>query len=303
MLTLFSVPKAFRGHISIIQTNAIQSWVRLYPRCEIILLGDDDGTAEIAARFGLRYSPDVSRNDYGTPLLNDLFDKAQAMASYKLMCYVNADIILMSDFMRSVELISRWSKPSLMVGKRWDVDIEQTLDFEHGDWEERLRSYVYERGKPSLPDWIDYFVFPRGLYTNVPPFAIGRLSFDNWLLWKARSSGAALVDASETVTAIHQNHDYSHHPQGHSGVWRGPEAKRNRDLMGGRRRYFTVADATHRLGSAGLKLNLHGEYFRQKWKFARRCLHDARHQVGLDRSNIERAARKVFGLPYEEKIK
>lgn len=106
------------------------------------------------------------------------------------------------------------------------------------------------------------------------------------------------MDASETVMAVHQNHDYSHHPQGQSGVWKGPEAKRNRDLMGGRRRYFTVSDATHRLKRSGMNLNFSREHFRQKWKFAGRTVHDIRHQIGLDRSNIEGAIRKVLGLPY-----
>ncbi len=303
MLTLFSVPKPFRGHIGIIQTNAIQSWLRLYPRCEIILFGDDEGTAEAAARFGVLHSPSVLRTEYGTPLLNDLFEKAQAMAAYGLMCYVNADIILMRDFMRSVDLISRWSRPCLTVGKRWNIDLDGELDFSRSNWEEELRQVLYQRGKRSRPDWVDYFVFARGMYENIPPFAIGRMSFDNWLVWRAHSLGVAIVDASETVTAVHQNHDYSHHQQGQSGVSRGPEAKRNRELMGGRRRYFTVADATHRLGRSGVKRNLSTEHLRQKWKYTRRCLHDMRHLVGLDRSNIERAVRKTLGVLYDEKVK
>ncbi len=155
MLTLFSVPKPFRGHIKVIQTNAIQCWLRLNPPCEIILFGDDEGTTETAARFGLRYSPDVLRNEYGTPLLNDLFDKAQATATHKLLCYVNADIILMSDFMKSVELISQWGRQCLTVGKRWDVDLEQAIDFAPPNWEEHFRQYVHQRGKQNLPDWID----------------------------------------------------------------------------------------------------------------------------------------------------
>lgn len=301
MLTLFFLPKSFRGHIGTIQINAIQSWLRLYPRCEIIMFGDDEGAAEIAARFGLLYSPDVLRNEFGTPLLSDLFEKAQAMATYNIMCYVNADIILMHDFISSVELISRWKKSCLMVGQRWNIDLDQALDFEQDNWEEQLRHCVRQRGKPSLSYWIDYFVFPRGLYKNIPPFAIGRLAFDNWLLWKARSLGAALVDASEAVMAVHQNHDYSHHPQGQEGVWEGPEAKRNRELAGGWKHCYTLDDATHRLTDAGLRLNLSRKYFRRRWRLAKRALRCKRHQLGLRRSNIERVIRKGFGLPYQDK--
>jgi hypothetical protein len=43
---------------------------------------------------------------------------------------------------------------------------------------------------------------------------IGRVFWDQWLVWKAGSMGAAVVDASEAVMAIHQNHDYGYHAAG-----------------------------------------------------------------------------------------
>src|SRR5712691_10486867 len=66
MLTIFATPKPFRGHIAVIQRNAIRSWTLLRPACEIILMGNDGGTADIAAEFGVRYVPDVARNTLGT---------------------------------------------------------------------------------------------------------------------------------------------------------------------------------------------------------------------------------------------
>jgi len=68
MLTIFSTPKPFRGHIEVIQTNAIKNWLQLRPQCEVILFGSDEGTAEVAARLDTRHVPEVDRNEYGTPL-------------------------------------------------------------------------------------------------------------------------------------------------------------------------------------------------------------------------------------------
>jgi hypothetical protein len=48
----------------------------------------------------------------------------------------------------------------------------------------------------------------------------GRVYWDQWLAWKAKSTGAKLVDASRSVTAIHQNHDYGDHANGKAGVVR-----------------------------------------------------------------------------------
>ena len=67
-LTLLSTPKAFTGIFEVIQRNAITSWTRLDPRPDIILFGDDAGTAELCAELGLRHVPDVRTTDLGTPL-------------------------------------------------------------------------------------------------------------------------------------------------------------------------------------------------------------------------------------------
>ena len=53
MLTIFSTPKPFLGHIEVIQRNAIESWKRLEANVEIILIGDDPGTAEVCRELGL----------------------------------------------------------------------------------------------------------------------------------------------------------------------------------------------------------------------------------------------------------
>jgi hypothetical protein len=259
MLTLFSCPKPFRDHIKVIQTNALQSWIRLSAKCEIILFGDEEGTAGIASSFNVRHVPQVSRNEYGTPLLDDVFSKAQVIASHNILAYINADVILMSDIVKAVERVQAEKKAFLMVGRRWNIDLGEPLDFSQSDWQERLRASVLKLGKPTPPEWIDYFVFPRGFYRDLRPFALGRAGFDNWLLWKARSLGGPIIDASEVVMVVHQKHDYSHHPQGKDGVWNGAEAKRNRELMGGWHHCFTLSDATYRLTPAGLKLNLRNE--------------------------------------------
>jgi hypothetical protein len=261
MLTLFSIPKPFRGRIAIIQRNAIQSWLQLRPACEIILFGDDEGTAEVAARYGIWHVPEVARNEHGTPLINSLFELAQAIASHRLLAYVNADIILTSDFLKAVHRV--WLRKFLLVGQRWDLDLTELLDYDDPTWESRLRSTVAERGSLHLQWGIDYFVFTQGLWGEIPPFAIGRTAWDNWLIYRARSLGAPVVDATQVITAVHQNHDYAHHSQGKTGVWKGPEAQRNLELAGGYRHVFTLLDATWLLTPRGLWPALSAEHCRR----------------------------------------
>lgn len=63
MLTLFAIPKPFIGNIGVIQRNAIGSWTRLGAGCEVLLFGDEAGTAEIAREHGVHHVPDVARNE------------------------------------------------------------------------------------------------------------------------------------------------------------------------------------------------------------------------------------------------
>ncbi len=251
MLTLFSIPKAFTGLIKTIQLNAIRSWTKLRPACEIILLGRDSGTAEIAAELGLQHLPDVLCNEYGTPLVSSMFALAERAAANPVLCYVNADIILLSDFLPAVRRINA---PSfLMVGQRWDIRLEELIDFNQSDWEQDIRRHLKSQGKLHPPSGIDYFVFPRGLFKDIPPFALGRTAWDNWLVYRARTSKALVVDTTKVITAVHQDHDYAHVREGKSGAFTGPEARRNQELLGRPENSLGINNLGWILTSQGLK--------------------------------------------------
>jgi len=250
-VTIFTTPKLFRGHFGIIQTNAIRSWLSLRPACEVILFGNEEGTADIAAELGVRHIPEVECNEYGTPLFSSIFSVAQNIASHQIMCFVSADIILISDFLSAVQRVHRY--PFLMVGQRWDVELNESINVDDAQWESSLQTRVAKHGKLHPPTAIDYFVFSHGLYRDMPPFATGRAAVDNWMIYQARSLGASVIDATKAVTAVHQNHDYSHHPDGAAGVWDGPERRWNIELMGGEGRGFTTEYATWILTPQGMK--------------------------------------------------
>lgn len=255
MLTLFTTAKPFKDHFSLIQNNALRSWKLLGPDIEIILFGDDEGSAAFAQSAGVRHEPKIAVNQSGAPLLNDMFDRAQRLARYETVSYCNADIILTADFIRAIENVrSRFDK-FLMVGRRWDLDVTQTIDFSHPDWQQTLVDRAHREGLQRLHYNIDYFAFPKGLYCNLPPLAIGRRWWDNWLLWKMQAEGVPVVDASQVVVAIHQNHDYAHHPQGMAGVFFNEESCRNLELCGGSSHLHTIEDATYFLGPAGIRPN------------------------------------------------
>jgi hypothetical protein len=250
MITFFSIPKPFAGHIGVIQRNALRSWSLLAPAVRVILLGDEGGVGEAAAAIGATHLPAVARSEYGTPLLDDLFRQAQDHSADELFCYINADIIVSGDLVAAIQLVRRRKRRFLMVGRRLDYDLREELAFEPG-WDVKLTERVRAGGKAQGPTAIDYFVFNRGLWGRLPSFAVGRFSWDNWMIWRARSLKVPVIDASEAVTAVHQNHDYAHAAGGYKGARYGPEARRNFALSGGMSHLFTIWDSTHVLSPQG----------------------------------------------------
>jgi hypothetical protein len=291
MLTFLTSPKPFRGHIGVIQRNAIRSWTLVHPNAEVILFGEEVGAAEAARQLGVRHALQVKRNSFGTPYLASILDEARDMTSNALLCYINCDILLLADFRAALERVVSLNSNFLMAGQRWDTEVTEPLDFSCPDWQSVLLQRSLAANSQRAPRWIDYFVFSRDLYAQkTPPLVIGRAGFDNWMMWYARSTGAQVIDASQVVIAIHQNHDYSHHPEGEKGIYDGEEARQNFAYMQGGR-YATLENATHRLTANGLRPN-HYHWVAQ----AKRKAAGVRNAAWFGLLDLTRPVRRLLGL-------
>jgi hypothetical protein len=259
MLTLFTTPKPFRGVFATLQSNALRSWRRLPEVADILVFGDEPGAAEAAADLGLRHVPHVSRNELGMPLVRDLFKQAEAIATTPYLAYANADIVFMDDLLASLRRAIAFTDRFLLIGERYNIEQIPSLHFEDG-WDQRLRAEVIRQGF-RLYTGIDYFVYPRSLWMDIPDtLVVGRGRWDNWPLYEARLLRAPVIDATPTIMAVHAIHDYSHHPDGAEGVYGGPEARRNFETLGGRHHLLTPLDATHLMTDAGVHVRCRSCY-------------------------------------------
>ena len=255
LITFFTIPKSFDGRSDRVQRNAIGSWARVVPGAEVILFGDDAGVAEAAGTLGAEHVSSIERTELGTPLLDGAFAEARARASHDLLCFLNADIVLLPDFHAAAARVADLGPPLLMIGETWDVPLDTLLNFEH-DSQAHVAALV-SQGRRRGAGALDYFLFTRDLFDELPPFAVGRVGFDNWLIWRARANGAQVVDATPTVRAAHQQHDYSHVMGGRAATRLGSaEASRNLELAASKSRLYTRYDATHVLGRRRLRRNL-----------------------------------------------
>jgi hypothetical protein len=251
MLTFFTTAKPFHGHDGIIQRNALTSWKLLHPGIEIILFGDEDGAAEVCAELGIRHERYVERFEGKYPYVNFMFARAQAIARHGFLCYSNCDIVLVSDFWRAFEKAIAWRKRFLVVAQRWDTDITRPLDFGDQNWTGKLRQFVVTEGTQQIPDYVDFFLFSRGLYEGIPALVVGYSYWDHWMVWKALSANAPILDASPYVVPVHQNHGYLTTPGRIKGSQTDLIAKRNLELAGDGKQLSSILDAQYVLSRYG----------------------------------------------------
>ena len=193
------------------QRNAIGSWLALTPRPEVILFGDDPGVAEAADELGVEHIPWVEKTSLGTPLFSDALLKGQKNATGSVVVYVNTDIILFDDFTRAIAKVQekRWNR-YLLIGQRQNWDLKHPINFSDPQWRNKIRDRAKDEGVLASTGAKDYFVFPKGMYEKVPPFAVGRVAFDNWMVAATIIRGVPVVDLTDDVLVVHQNHDYQH---------------------------------------------------------------------------------------------
>lgn len=246
LITLFTAPKPFTDpHVAIIQHNAIKSWT-LLPDVDIILLGDEAGLAEKAGELGLKHIPHVALSQGGTPLISSMFQLARDNSQSDLLCIINADILLMSDFVEAARDAVKLKDQFVLLSQRWDLDLANPMFFSEG-WTDRLREDVQKRGGLHRPAGSDFFLFPTSCYTDIPEFTIGRAGWDNWMIYKARQEKWPVIDCTPSIMIVHQNHDYRHLPGGKSH-YTHPETDENIRLAGGPAAVrYTILDGTHRL--------------------------------------------------------
>jgi hypothetical protein len=203
MITIFSTcatPPNFRN------ANAVRSWQRLTTHVRVA----DDETS-------------VERNEYGTPTVRGLIADTLRNFSGEVLCYVNADIILLEDLMEATSVISGKLESFLMVGRRWNWHRPAPVEMD-GRWQDRLRSQALGDGE-LFNAASDYFCFTRDVFDpgRMPEFVVGHYWWDPWMMWSAMDRGIPVVDATESVLAIHQDHGIAH------WSW-DPQGARNREL-------------------------------------------------------------------------
>ncbi len=201
----------------------------------MVVFGSEDGAGEACRRLSLNHVPIVPIDEHGLPVLNYMFAVAQEFSDTEFVCYLNADIVVLPGLVEAARLAGEHFPGGFLgVCRRWDVDMDEPLDFQT-DWREAIDRKMQENGELYTPCSSDLFLFKKPLRWTLPPFTAGRPRWDNWMLWAACEHDTPVVDLTDAVTLAHPRHGYG--PDGRTAqraVWKGESSQRNKKLAEGK---------------------------------------------------------------------
>ena len=245
-LTIFTTPKPFvNPHINIIQRNAIRNWTQFGEDVNVVMIGDEEGMAEVAAEYGVTHIKEVESNEKGIPYISSLFKIGREAFNSDVILYLNADILIFPDMIQAARDVAAQHEKFMVVGQRYDVDVTELVDFSEG-WETRLREKMQTEGMLHKPTGSDYFLLSNNVMEDIPDFTVGRAGWDNWMIWKGVTEAWPTIDGTFAIDIVHQNHDY-HHLQGGQKHYTLPESRINEQKGGGTRNMYLVLDTNREL--------------------------------------------------------
>jgi hypothetical protein len=222
MLTIFTSFKPFTGAAADIQMRSLENWRAEFPDANIV---NFETAADGSLPSDLR-TVVIDEGKGKVPLFGSMVRWMEANTGADLFLYANGDILFPSDL--SVRLASLPNRPFLLTGQRVDIG---------SDGSKRLHG----------PSGMDYFIFCRGIFDDLPDVVMGRAYCDSALVAHCLRKKISVIDGSFAIRVEHQFHDYGHVDGGRETVWTGNAAMRN--LEANRLRGFAphCIDASHAL--------------------------------------------------------
>tara|TARA_B100001175_G_scaffold76821_1_gene64185 strand:+ start:9911 stop:10768 length:858 start_codon:yes stop_codon:yes gene_type:complete len=207
MVTIFTFPRPFKEPFLNAQKNAINSWKKIHPDVEIYLINDEENSSKAFAKKNGIKCIDGKFSEFGTPLLKDALEKIKQLAKHKDILFFNTDIIYIDGMLKSINKIHDSYEEYFVVGRRVNIDLDQKIDFNNKNYKSTLVD-LYNKGDMHGLSGLDYWLFSKNLFEDIPNFRIGKPGYDSWLLANAHKKQIPTIDASKAIRILHQNHDY-----------------------------------------------------------------------------------------------
>ncbi|KAL3860529.1 hypothetical protein ACJMK2_010647 [Sinanodonta woodiana] len=192
------------------------NWLALRPFVVPIVFTNEAAVGKVYARAGWLVLPVRVAAADGVPVLKYMYLDAMKQFESDFYTYVNSDILFTNTlvdtlieilqnnqtFHNSAQSNSTSQHHTLIIGRRTNV-FNITME-EGSSWSE-LTKVAKKKGELFRSDAEDYFITSSSYpWIDIPEVVIGRRAYDNWLVMNARKQKHQVIDASETILAVHQ---------------------------------------------------------------------------------------------------
>jgi len=242
MITILASPKPFIGIDKENQYRAINNWKTISCRYEIILYGNSIGIENAGKDLNVKVVNQIRSTENGIPYFGAIVEHASKYGEYDTQLFLNCDILLsnIDEVLFNVKF-----QNFLIIGQRIDLSEGTIIDQSISDFE-ILKKELLNLNKAKLhePTGVDYFIFKKNQWNNIDEIVIGRGGYDSALLNFTKKSGIPIIDATNSIIALHQFHNYNHVKGSEQTVFYGIDAKNNL-LHAGKHSLLTISDSDY----------------------------------------------------------
>jgi hypothetical protein len=253
VITFLSSPKPFLGLDATNQCRAIKSWQQAVSGAEVFLYGHVQADPATTAAINCRWVTDIETTSCGLPYFNSIVTHAAKHARYDLQIFLNCDILLTSSLERVLQNLHSLSR-FLLIGQRLDLAEAAVLHLSQPVLGQLTALAERKLIQVHPASGMDYFIFHRGMWDELPPLIIGRGAYDNALVAYCLRRRIPVIDGTRVIVALHQFHRYRHVQGGKQAVFGGDEEHQNR-------RMHDIVHAAPNIGDA--------DFYLLDWEFRR----------------------------------
>lgn len=190
--------------IKTMQYNSINSWKWLDCEKEILIFNREESIERMCNELEVKNIKNYESSDFSDlPTWRTMRDIACENATDDdIIVWVNSDIVFDDTLVQTIEqLIESGIDDFILSGKRknwpnfWELKTKEDLDKIEFD---RIGN-EYE---------IDYFVYRKKHFANLPKFYIARMKFDNYLMRLSIDSVDKTIDSTFAINSYHHEHGY-----------------------------------------------------------------------------------------------
>ncbi len=232
LLTLFTTMLDHNKKL-LVNVITIRNWSLFSPVVKSVLYLDDmnSSLAVLAKAYGWDVSSVPKNNEYGTPVMKDMFIYTMLHYNSCFYAYANGDILFDSTLYKTLHglLYGNFKSSTLMVGPRQNLDMSEYyrshgVDFNKKGADEDILSPQMDGNLSPLwchgevdyvanhkaevynHDAIDYFILTNHSFpwSQMADVVIGRPGYDNYFVLYAQENHVRVIETQQTIHAIHQ---------------------------------------------------------------------------------------------------